>query len=260
MKIDIRQLSFSYSDQSPVFHDFSWQAAAGDSWSIIGPSGCGKSTLLYLLAGLNTPSQGTVLIDGDRLSRPRPKTGLVLQDHGLLPWATVADNARLGLTIWKFYGPDKRHAPADAVMDTDTADARVDFWLARLGISDHRHKYPGQLSRGQRQRTAIARTLAMQPDLLLLDEPFSALDAPTREDLHQVMDDLMQEYGLTRVLVTHDIDEAVSMGEHILVLPGNQNRQPQVIENDCARSRGPCTEERHRRQYDRIRSLLGEVV
>jgi len=260
MKIDIRQLSFAYNAQSPVFHDFSWQAAAGDSWSIIGPSGCGKSTLLYLLAGLNAPSKGTIRIDGNLLARPRPKTGLVLQDHGLLPWATVEANARLGLTIWKFYGPDDRHAPTDAVVDANAADARVKFWLERLGISDHRNKYPGQLSRGQRQRTAIARTLAMQPDLLLLDEPFSALDAPTREDLHQIMDDLMQEYGLTRVLVTHDIDEAIRMGEHILVLPGKRNREPQIIDNDCARSLGRCPEENHRHQHNRIRTMLGDVI
>jgi NitT/TauT family transport system ATP-binding protein len=256
-KIDVRHLTFAYPGATAVFADFSWQAAPGEAWAIIGPSGCGKSTLLYILAGLARPVSGTVAIDGTPLDRPRPKTGLVLQDHGLLPWATVTQNARLGLTVWRFYGVDDRHAPPDALMDDAAIDARVNEWLTRLGIADLRHQYPGHLSRGQRQRTALARTLVMQPDLLMLDEPFSALDAPTREDLQQLMDDLLAETALTRVIVTHDIDEALHMGRRILVLGGGR---PQVVDNPCARSCGTPAPEDFLRQRRHLRDLLGERV
>lgn len=255
LKIDVRNLGFAYPGGNAVFRDFSWQVAQGEAWSIIGPSGCGKSTLLCLLTGLARPGAGTVAIDGMPLTRPRPKTGLVLQDHGLLPWATVAENARLGLTVWRFYGRGNRHAPPDAPMDDAAIDARIDTWLVRLGIMGLRDQYPGQLSRGQRQRTALARTLAMQPDLLLLDEPFSALDAPTREDLRQLMDGLMAEPPLTRVIVTHDIDEALLMGTHILVLG---DHRPQIVETPCALTDGGTPPEMFQQQRQRLRDLLGE--
>ncbi len=260
MKIDIRHLAYSYDGETAVFADFNWQAVAGQSWAVIGPSGCGKSTLLYLLAGLIHPVEGTVAVDGLPLQRPRPKTGLVLQDHGLMPWATVADNARLGLKIWRFYGPDDRHAPADVRLDPDQAEETVQYWLTRLGIADLQHKFPAHLSRGQRQRTAIARTLVLKPDLLLLDEPFSALDAPTRDDLRRVMADLRTEWGLTRIIVTHDIEEAVLMGEHILALTGNGNHHPQIIENPGVWEPGYRAQPAFTDQCDRLRTLLGELI
>jgi ABC-type nitrate/sulfonate/bicarbonate transport system ATPase subunit len=180
---------------------------------VLGPSVCGKTTLLYLLAGLQFPSSGKVMVDGQQVTRPRPKTGLILQEYGLLPWATVRQNISLGLQIHAFYGPDGRHAPTHPI---DPAD--VDRWLERLGLADHSGKYPGQLSGGQRQRTAIARTLILQPDLLLMDEPFSALDAPTRLDLEDLTLQLRQEQGFTSVIVTHTIEEAAYLGQSILVL------------------------------------------
>jgi ABC-type nitrate/sulfonate/bicarbonate transport system ATPase subunit len=257
LKIDVHHLSFAYAGGGAIFEDFSWKVAPGDAWAIIGPSGCGKSTLLYLLAGLMHPAWGTITIDGAPLTRPRPKTGLVLQDHGLLPWATVAQNARLGLTVWQFYGTGDRHAPPDAPMENAAIDALVSHWLQRLGIAALRGQYPGQLSRGQRQRTALARTLVLQPDLLLLDEPFSALDAPTREDLRQLMDALLAETGLTRVVVTHDIDEALLMGRRILVLGGGR---PQVVDNPCSQTPEDAAPDEFRRLRQQLRDLLGERV
>jgi NitT/TauT family transport system ATP-binding protein len=210
------------------------EVQGGESWSIIGPSGCGKTTLLYLLAGLKHPDKGTIMIAGTPILRPRPGTGLVLQDHGLLPWATARENARLGLTIRELYGPDGRHAPVEPTLDGEAAEKKVDYWLDRLGIKDVSHKYPSQLSRGQRQRTAIARTLVLEPDLLLMDEPFSALDQTIREDLQKVMLAFNAEAGRTNLLVTHDIEEAVFVGERILLLQSGTNRKPEIIPNQLA--------------------------
>ena len=232
--IDINNLTFAYSGQAEIFKGFNLTVNRGEAWSVIGPSGCGKTTFLYLLAGLRRLTAGTILIEGAPVLRPRPRTGLVLQDHGLLPWATVWENARLGLSIWKFYGADGKHAPADKKLDHTNADQRVNYWLQKLGIDGLKDEYPGRLSRGQRQRTAIARTLVMEPDLLLLDEPFSALDAPTREDLENLIVNLNRESNITCILVTHDIEAAVVMGKKILALREGFNHKPLIVENSCA--------------------------
>jgi NitT/TauT family transport system ATP-binding protein len=150
----------------------------------------------------------------------------------------VRQNAELGLRVRLFYGPDGKHAPEDFHPDTDVAP-----WLKRLGLGALLDKYPGQLSGGQRQRTAIARTLALQPDLLLMDEPFSSLDAPTREDLQNLTRELWSEgqstpHKLTLVVVTHAIEEAAILGQKILVLGRPPNRQAVVIENPDAAQPG----------------------
>jgi ABC-type nitrate/sulfonate/bicarbonate transport system ATPase subunit len=227
--IQLEALSYSYGQGAPIFQDFNWQAGRGEAWAVLGPSGCGKTTLLYLLAGLRFPTSGVVRIDGERLVRPRPYTGLILQDYGLLPWATVRQNASLGLKVRSFYGPDGKHAPADFPVNFD-----VSPWLERLGLSAVQDKYPAQISGGQRQRTAIARTLALNPDLLLMDEPFSSLDAPTREDLQKLTLELWGEQNLTMVLITHSIEEAAVLGRKILLLGHPPNRQAEVIDNSAA--------------------------
>ena len=165
--VEVKHLSFEYKGYPPLFEDLTLRIEKGEAWTIIGPSGCGKTTLLYLMAGLKQPTSGNITIANTPVSRPRPKTGLVLQDHGLLPWATVRENAFLGLKIREFYGPDGRHAPSDLKMDKQDSENRVDYWLKWLGIKELENKFPSQLSRGQRQRTAIARTLVLEPDLML---------------------------------------------------------------------------------------------
>ncbi len=224
--IQAQELTFAYPNQTPVFQDFSWEVQRGERWAVIGPSGCGKTTLLYLLAGLRFPIAGEVRIDGEVLARPRPYTGFIIQDYGLLPWATVRENVALGLKIRRFYGPDGTHAPRQFHPRHD-----ADHWLERLGLQAHAEKYPAQLSGGQRQRTAIARTLVLEPDLLLMDEPFSSLDAPTREGLQNLILELRREQGLTLVTVTHTIEEAAILGKHILVLGEPPNTSPQVVSN-----------------------------
>ena len=227
--IRLHALSFGYPHSPPLFQDFDWQVARGETWAILGPSGCGKTTLLYLLAGLRAPSAGTIQIDGEVLTRPRPQSGLILQDYGLLPWATVRENAELGLKVRDFYGQDGKHTPKDFQPEKD-----VQHWLTRLGLTEVADKFPSQISGGQRQRTAIARTLAVSPDLLLMDEPFSSLDAITREDLQNLTLSLCEEQKLTLVIVTHAIEEAAALGKKILLLGAAPNTRARVFENPNA--------------------------
>jgi len=229
--IEIDRLVFRYGDGRQIFSDFSLAIRRGEAWTIIGPSGCGKTTLLSLVAGMLQPTAGVIRVAGETITRARPRTGLVLQDHGLLPWAPVRQNIELGLTIRSYYGPDGVHSPYDMETDRKKLAERVDYWLGWLGIAELQDRYPAELSRGQRQRAAIARTLVLDPDLLLMDEPFSALDAPIREELQKVMSSFHAESGLTSVTVTHDIEEAVVLGERILVLGNGVNTTPVVIDN-----------------------------
>jgi ABC-type nitrate/sulfonate/bicarbonate transport system ATPase subunit len=227
--IELDDLTFHYPDGTAVFEGFSWRVAPGEAWAVLGPSGCGKSTLLYLITGLRLPMQGTVRIGGNPILRPRPQTGLILQDFGLLPWATVRDNVALGMRIRGFYGPDGKHAPAGEAI---TARREItQAWLERLGLSHVAGSHPGQISGGQRQRTAIARTLSLTPDLLLMDEPFASLDAPTREDLQNLTLQLRAESGLTTVIVTHTIEEAALLGAQVLLLGRLPNRSAHIIPN-----------------------------
>jgi ABC-type nitrate/sulfonate/bicarbonate transport system ATPase subunit len=232
--IEISNLTFSYPSQSRLFEGFSLSIKKGELWSIIGPSGCGKSTFLYLISRLLKSESGSISIDDEITHRPRPQTGLVLQDHGLLPWSTVQKNVALGLNIRKFYGPDGKHAPQGAKLDKKAEKRIVDYWLNRLGISELKNKYPSQMSRGQRQRTALARTMALSPDLLLMDEPFSALDAPTSKDLQDLIVELNRERELTCLTVTHNIEEAVFMGRKILILGNTTNRDAEIVHNQAA--------------------------
>jgi ABC-type nitrate/sulfonate/bicarbonate transport system ATPase subunit len=228
MMLQFTDLTFKYGSL-PIFQDFSWEVNRGETWAILGPSGCGKSTLLYLIAGLLSPAAGSITINDDPITRPRPQTGLIIQEYGLLPWATVRQNAELGHQVRDFYGPDGTHAPISTV-----STGNVNHWLERLRLLPHSHKYPNQLSGGQRQRTAIARTLALEPDLLLMDEPFSSLDAPTREALQNLTLELQPEQNLTLIIVTHAIEEAALLGKNILLLEDPPNTTPKIIPNPQA--------------------------
>jgi NitT/TauT family transport system ATP-binding protein len=251
--IFLESVDYSYSQGAPVFEDYSWVAERGDAWAVLGPSGCGKTPLLYLLAGLRFPTAGRVLIDGQPLKRPRPTTGLILQDYGLLPWATVRQNIELGLRVRNFYGPDGTHAPRDYSPHT-----RVEKWLDRLGLTRLADKYPAQISGGQRQRTAIARTLALEPDLLLMDEPFSSLDAPTREGLQSLTLELKAEQDLTLLIVTHAIEEAAFLGSKILLLGHPPNTQAEVILNPRAGEPAYRNSHEYMHLVIELRSRIGE--
>jgi NitT/TauT family transport system ATP-binding protein len=254
--ITIADLTFAYPSGATILDRFSWRVARGEAWAVIGPSGCGKSTLLMLAAGLRHPTEGRMLVDGQTLERPRPRTGLILQDYGLLPWATVWDNVALGLKIRGFYGLDGKHTPLDE--NLNSIKERVDYWLTRLSIEHVAHHYPDQVSGGQRQRTAIARTLILQPDLLLMDEPFGALDALTRESLQALTLELRDEHGLTTVIVTHNIEEAVMMGQKILVLNDPPNRETVVVDNPAAGRPRYRTNPEFYARCSQLRTLLAE--
>ena len=227
--IDLKSVAFAYPHTSPLFNNFSLTISRGETWAILGPSGCGKTTLLYLLAGLRLPVSGQISIEGKALTRPRPRSGLILQDYGLLPWSTVRENVELGLRVRKFYGEDGKHTPVDFQPGN-----HAPYWLKRLGIDDVANKFPSQISGGQRQRTAIARTLALEPDLLIMDEPFSSLDAITRGDLQHLTLSLCAEQNLTLVIVTHSIEEAAGLGRKILLLGQAPNQSGRIFENPNA--------------------------
>lgn len=230
--IELRDVTFAYAPGQTVFDRFNWSVERGETWTVVGASGGGKTTLLMLLAGLRLPTSGQVVIDGQAIDRPRPRTGLVLQEYGLLPWATVEQNIALGLRLRNYYGPDGRHAPSDH--EVGPIAEQVAFWLRRLNIESARGRYPPQISGGQRQRAAIGRTLILEPDLLLMDEPFAALDAPTRENLQDLTLELQREHDLTLVMVTHNIEDAVYVGRKILVLSQPPHTQPLIVDNPLA--------------------------
>jgi NitT/TauT family transport system ATP-binding protein len=191
--------------------------AEGDSIAVIGPSGCGKSTLLLAMAGLLAPTSGVLEVGGEPVSGPRLRTSLILQDFGLLPWKTVRDNAELGLRIRRYPSSERRARAAEA--------------LARVGLTDFLNLYPSELSGGMRQRLALARALALDADLLLMDEPLSALDALTREDLQDLLLALWLDHKHTSVLVTHSIEEAVYLGRTVLVMSPRPGCISAVVDN-----------------------------
>jgi NitT/TauT family transport system ATP-binding protein len=189
----------------------------GERWAVIGPSGCGKSSLLHLLAGLQKPTSGQVLYQGQTLKRPHGEISVILQEYGLFPWKTVEQNVALPLVLQK--------RPKVEIQE------RTAQMLSQLQLSAHSKKYPAQLSGGQRQRVAIARALIAQPKVLLMDEPFSALDALTRETMQNIVLDLCEQQQLTLVLVTHNIEEAIFLGQKIAVFSDHSGNLRHVAEN-----------------------------
>lgn len=253
--IDLEHIHFAYKE--PLFSGFSWQVGAGEHWTILGPSGCGKTTLLKLLAALYLPQSGNVQIAGKTLSRPRPRTGLILQNYGLLPWANVWANVALGLRIRRFYGRDGVHSPQDAPLPSRRQRREiVQHWLERLGLWSLRRAFPAQLSGGQQQRVAIARTLALAPDLLLMDEPFNSLDAPTRESLQNLVLDLRAELKITTVIVTHALEEAAVLGSKILVMGQPPHLRPAVVENPAAEAKDYRASSAYHQMRNHLREML----
>ncbi|TLX57252.1 ABC transporter ATP-binding protein [Stutzerimonas nosocomialis] len=210
------QLSFENVDKRfgelEVIKGFSRQIARGELVALVGPSGCGKSTLLHLVAGLEQPTAGRVLADGKAITGPSPRRTLVFQEHALYPWLSLQANVAMALEL---QGVARKQAFEQAKS-----------WLARVNLTGFEKYYPHQVSGGMRQRTALARAFIAKPEVLLLDEPFGALDALTRMALQDVLGELIDEHRPTVLLVTHDVDEALYLADHILVF---SNRPAQVL-------------------------------
>jgi len=215
--LEVRQLDKSYAGGRKVLENISFQLGAGESVSIVGPSGCGKTTLLYMLCGLAAPDSGRVLLEGRDVVRPSRDVAIILQDFGLLPWKTVAENVALGL---KLQGVSKGERLQ-----------RATRLLFELGLAGRERDYPGCLSGGEQQRVAIARAYALAPKLLLLDEPFSSLDALTREKLQDTLRATWSARRMPYVLVTHSVEEAICLGRTVLLLAGSPARICARFEN-----------------------------
>jgi len=212
--IEVEDLSLSYDEGNPVLDRVSLRVEAGESLSIIGPSGCGKTSLLYVLAGLVRPTSGRVAIAGEPVSRPRTDVALILQETGLLPWKTVWQNATLGLSL-----------------DGLGSLRRIKRALRELGLEGLEDRYPAQLSGGEKKRVSLARALAQDARVILMDEPLAALDTLTREHTQNLILSLWKKYAFTLVLVTHDIEEAVFLGQRVLALSPKPARVLEVIPN-----------------------------
>ncbi|MDO8880345.1 MAG: ABC transporter ATP-binding protein [Coriobacteriia bacterium] len=219
-RVDVQALSVTYEGvdrRVDALHSLDLSIDDGEPIAIIGPSGCGKSTLLLATAGLVAPTSGSVRVGDEPVVGPRLHTALILQDFGLLPWKTVMHNAALGLEIRRVPAPERARLVTEA--------------LERVGLAEFANAYPGELSGGMRQRLAVARALALEADLLLMDEPLSALDALTREDLQGLLLDIWRQRGHTSVLVTHSIEEAVYLGRRVVVLTPRPGRVAAIVEN-----------------------------
>jgi len=191
----------------------------GELLAIVGPSGCGKSTVLDLVSGLTTPTTGQVLADGRVVTDPGPDRSVVFQQYTLLPWRTALGNVELALEAVGGYSRRERSARAREVLDL-------------VGLGEFAARYPHELSGGMKQRVAIARSLSYQPGVLLMDEPFGALDAQTRERLQEELVQIWRATGTTIVFITHDIEEAVFLGERVAVMSSRPGRITSVIDID----------------------------
>ncbi|HEX7913579.1 MAG TPA: ABC transporter ATP-binding protein [Paraburkholderia sp.] len=199
-----------------ALEDITLDVRPGEFLALVGPSGCGKSTLLDLLGGLTMPTSGRILLDGRPIEGPARDRGIVFQQYALFPWRTAAQNVEFGLDIAGFKAKERRE--------------RALHYLELVGLSAFAERYPHELSGGMKQRVAIARSLAYDPEVLLMDEPFAALDAQTRETLQGELLRIWRATGKTILFITHGIDEAVVLGQRVAVMTSRPGRIKQVVE------------------------------
>jgi NitT/TauT family transport system ATP-binding protein len=236
--LEVEGLTLVYKDRRKrqefeVFANLGFSIGHAEFVSVVGPSGCGKSSLLYCLAGLVTPTRGEVRVDGRVVREPSPDRGVVFQDFALFPWLSVEDNIAFGI----------RALPARE------REQRVSDLVEMVDLGHSRRKLPHELSGGMKQRVAIASTLATNPSVLLMDEPFGALDAQTRENLQSQLADLHQKTKKTTVFVTHDIREAVVLSDRVLVMGARPGAI--VADLDLRGLRGTSCRRRLQRRLDR---------
>ncbi|WP_068817748.1 ABC transporter ATP-binding protein [Phormidesmis priestleyi] len=206
-KLEVRGLSKSFATQDgsmAVLDDINIQLFPREFVCLVGSSGCGKSTLLNIVAGLANPSSGSVLVDGRAVTGPGSDRGMVFQNYTLYPWLTVSQNIAFGLQLRKMPKSEQRE--------------RIDYYLNVVGLTQFAKSYPKQLSGGMKQRVAIARALANEPAVLLMDEPFGALDAQTKEQMQQFLLELWEQTHVTVLMITHDVEEAIYLSQRVYVM------------------------------------------
>ena len=220
-KVALQDVSLRYKTETGAellaLDGINLQVRQGEFLCIVGPSGCGKSTLLHLIAGLQKPTSGSILVDEEPVNAPGTDRILIFQEHGLFPWLTVGENVEFGM---KMKGLPKKER-----------QERTRYYLRLVHLSQFKDSRPHQLSGGMRQRVALARALATEPDVLLMDEPFAALDAQTRDLLHDELERIWAETGRTIIFVTHNVREAVRLGDRVVLLsfrPGRIKREFEV--------------------------------
>jgi len=224
-------------------------AAPGEFCALVGPTGCGKSTVLSMIAGLERPSSGTVSVDGTRLSGTDPRTGFVFQNDAVFPWKTVLANVAAGP---RFRGADRR-AARDLARD----------WIRRVGLAGFEQHYPHQLSGGMRKRVALAQTFVNRPGILLMDEPFSGLDAQTRQIMAEELLGLWETLGASVLFVTHDLEEAIALADRVVVLTARPATVKKQFAVELPRPRSPREirfDPRFVRLHEEIWSCLSDEV
>jgi NitT/TauT family transport system ATP-binding protein len=230
-----------------AIEDITIDVHAGEFVVLVGPSGCGKSTLLDLLGGLSAPSSGRILLDGTPISGPGLDRGIVFQQYALLPWRTARKNIEFGLEAKGLPGSVRRE--------------RAEHYLELVGLKSFADRYPHELSGGMKQRVAIARSLAFDPEVLLMDEPFAALDAQTRESLQDELLRIWKATGKTILFITHGIDEAIYLGQRVAVLTSRPGRIKTLVDVDIDRTAEDIRSDAgFRAQRHHIWSLLRDEV
>ncbi len=212
---------------------------------VVGPSGCGKTTLLRCIGGLLAPSSGQVLIDGQAVDCPREGVAIVFQHFGLLPWKSVMDNVAFGLRI--------AGAPREVITE------RLDHYIQLVGLAGFETHYPYQLSGGMQQRVGLARALAIDPEILLMDEPFASVDAQTREVLQEELLQLHERERKTMIFITHSIDEAIILGDRVAVMASRPGRIKEILTVGFARPRDPAAV-RAQSRYTELRNHIWEEL
>lgn len=241
--LEVKELGRTFGNHAAL-QNISFEVRRREFLSVLGASGCGKSTLIRIVAGLESPTSGDILLDEKPVRGPGPDRGMVFQGYTLFPWLTVKRNVMFGLRM--------------SGKSAFEAESEAREWIALVGLSKFENAYPHQLSGGMKQRVAIARALANRPRILLMDEPFGALDAQTRSQMQAYLLEIWRNVDVTILFITHDLDEAVYLSDRILVLGTNPSRVLEVIENPVPRprSRGQFVAPEFLATYRRISELI----
>jgi ABC-type nitrate/sulfonate/bicarbonate transport system ATPase subunit len=244
-KIVIRNLTKTYSGEVVALQNINFEVQPNESLCILGPSGCGKTTLLRILDCLITRDHGDVLIDGVSVTQPRPDVAMVFQHFGLFPWKRLGENIAYGLQL--------RGKPRQEMLTT------IERYIELMSLKGFEKSYPHQLSGGMQQRAGLARALAINPSLLLMDEPFGSLDAQTREMMQEELLRILENEKKTMIFVTHSIDEAILLGDRIVIMSRRPGRVREILPVNIPRPRKILSVRSHP-NYIELRKLIWEML